>query len=131
MADSADQNPALAGMRAIRELHAGKAENMLMRNRDVIRAAGLFLGAIATYSTGAQSTLAPGLASPPEYRVVHGWPVLPEGEMLGSVAGIGVDSRGEVFVFHRAGRTWPKSDVLDLTPIPRPTIRDFRDCMSH
>ena len=85
-----------------------------MRNRDVIRAAGLLLGAIATFSTDAQSTLAPGLASPPEYRVVHNWPVLPQGEVLGSDAGIGVDSRGEVFVFHRAGRTWPKSDVLDL-----------------
>lgn len=45
--------------------------------------------------------------------------------MLGSVAGIGVDSRDEVFVFHRAGRTWPKSDVLELTPIPRPTVDIF------
>jgi hypothetical protein len=73
-----------------------------MGNRYVLRAPGLLLGAIAAFSTGAQSTLAPGLASPPEYRVVHGWPVLPEGEVLGSVAGIAVDSRGEVFVFHRA-----------------------------
>jgi peptidylamidoglycolate lyase len=95
-----------------------------MRNCNVIRAATL-LGSIATFSAGAQSTLAPGLASPPEYRVVHDWPVLPEGEVLGSVAGIGVDSRGEVFVFHRAGRTWPKSDVLDLTPIRRPTVDIF------
>jgi peptidylamidoglycolate lyase len=45
--------------------------------------------------------------------------------VLGSVAGIGVDSRGAVFVFHRAGRTWPDSDVLDLTPISRPTVDIF------
>jgi peptidylamidoglycolate lyase len=96
-----------------------------MRNRDVILAAGLLLGLIATFSTDAQLTSAPGLADPPQYRVVHNWPLLPEGEVLGSVAGIGVDSRGEVFVFHRAGRTWPNSDVLDLSPIPRPTVDIF------
>ena len=45
--------------------------------------------------------------------------------MLGSVAGVGVDSHGNVFVFHRAGRTWPESDVLDVTPIARPTIDVF------
>ncbi len=61
----------------------------------------------------------------PQYHVVHGWPVLPEGEVLGSVAGVGVDSRGNVWVFHRAGRTWPRSDVLELTPIARPTIDVF------
>jgi hypothetical protein len=102
-----------------------KADNAPVKNRDVIGAACLLLGVIATFSSLAQSTRAPDLASPPQYRVVHGWPVLPEGEVLGSVAGIGVDSRGEVFVFHRAGRTWPKSDVLDLTPIPRPTVDIF------
>jgi peptidylamidoglycolate lyase len=96
-----------------------------MGHQCVIRAAGLLLGSIATFAAGAQSTLASGLASPQEYRVVHGWPVLPEGEVLGSVAGIGVDSRGDVFVFHRAGRAWPKSDVLDLTPISRPTVDIF------
>ena len=70
--------------------------------------------AIATASTQA-----------PDYHVVHGWPVLPDGEVLGSVAGVGVDSHGAVFVFHRAGRTWPKSDVLELSPIARPTIDVF------
>jgi peptidylamidoglycolate lyase len=96
-----------------------------VKHRGAIRAAGLLLGAIVTFATGAQSTPAPELARPQEYRVVHGWPVLPEGEVLGSVAGIGVDSRGEVFVFHQAGRTWPESDVLDSTPIPRPTVDIF------
>ena len=58
------------------------------------------------------------------YQVVHGWPALPDGEELDIVAGIGVDSRGDVFVFHRAGRRWPSSDVLDTTPIARaPVVR--------
>ena len=59
------------------------------------------------------------------YHVVHGWPLLPDGEVLGSVAGVGVNSHGDVFVFHRAGRTWPDSDQLELTPIARPTVDVF------
>lgn len=96
-----------------------------MRNRAVVRAAASLLGAIAAFPSGAQSTLPPARVSSPEYRVVHGWPVLPEGEVLGSVAGVGVDSRGDVFVFHRAGRTWPKSDVLELSPISPATVAVF------
>jgi peptidylamidoglycolate lyase len=59
------------------------------------------------------------------YRVVHGWPAIPEGQVLGwVVSGVGVDSHGDVFVFHRAGREW-NSDELDLTPITRPTVLRF------
>jgi len=50
-------------------------------------------------------------------QVVHGWPLLPQGELLGEVSGVGVDSHDNVFVFHRAGREWPDIDVLELTPI--------------
>ena len=59
----------------------------------------------------------------PDYRVAHSERILPEGEVLGSVAvaGVGVDSHGNVFVFHRAGRTWPDSDVLELMPVAPPT----------
>ena len=39
-----------------------------------------------------------------EYRVVHGWPLLPEGYILGQATGVAVDSRNNVYVFHRAGR---------------------------
>lgn len=47
--------------------------------------------------------------------------------MLGwVVSGVGVDSHGHVFVFHRAGRDWV-SDDLDLTPIPRATVLRFDD----
>ena len=60
------------------------------------------------------------------YRVVHGWPVLPEGQMLGwVVSGVGVDSRGNVLVLHRADREWPQSDELDTRPIPVDTVVHF------
>lgn len=36
------------------------------------------------------------------YRVVHGWPHMPEGYVFGQVAGVGVDSHEHVFAFHRA-----------------------------
>jgi peptidylamidoglycolate lyase len=61
------------------------------------------------------------------YAVVHGWPMVPEGETLGPVvSGVGADSRGNVFVFHRAGREWPAAGELDLKPISRPTILEFQ-----
>ena len=78
-------------------------------------AAGIFLIAVVAWPASSSPGADGSLGVYPKYHVVHGWPVLPEGEVLGSVAGVGVDSRGSVFVFHRAGRTWPKSDVLELT----------------
>lgn len=60
-------------------------------------------------------------APPSGYRVVHGWPALSDGEILGAVTGVGVDSHDNVHVFHRAGRTWPDSPVLDTTPIASAT----------
>ncbi len=59
------------------------------------------------------------------YKVVHGWPTLPNGETLGSVSGVGVDSCDRIFVFHRANRMFPTSDILELTTITRPTIAVF------
>lgn len=96
-----------------------------MKSQYVVCATGLLLSTGATLSSGAQSGPSPDLVAAPGYQVVHGWPVLPEGEVLGSVAGVGVDSHGDVFVFHRAGRTWPDSDVLDLSPISQPTVDVF------
>jgi peptidylamidoglycolate lyase len=40
------------------------------------------------------------------YRVVHGWPALSEGYVLGQVSGVALDSHGAVFVFHRADQSW-------------------------
>jgi peptidylamidoglycolate lyase len=59
------------------------------------------------------------------YGVVHGWPILPTGKVLGAISGVDVDRHNRVHVFHRAGRTWPASDVLDTTPIAEPTITIF------
>ncbi len=57
------------------------------------------------------------------YRVVHGWPQLPAGEMLGQATGVGVDSKQDVWVFHRAGREW--SDTMPAEAIDRPTVAVF------
>lgn len=57
------------------------------------------------------------------FQVAHGWPILPEGEVLGSSAGVGVDSGGNVLVFHRAGRVW--TEPLPLDPINKPTVNIF------
>src|SRR5579863_3328560 len=56
------------------------------------------------------------------YKVVHGWPVLPDGMVLGQVSGVAVDSHNHVFVFHRAENSW----AADKThPIASPTVLCF------
>ena len=69
----------------------------------------------------------PGVAAPAtRYHVVHGWPQLPEGRVLGSAAGVGVNSRGDVLVFHRAGRTWSEPLPLDVLKPPAVAVFDGR-----
>ena len=58
-----------------------------------------------------------------QYHVVHGWPILPDGQALGQATGVGVDSHDNVFVFHRAGRRW--SDPFPPDPIKYATIACF------
>lgn len=65
------------------------------------------------------------------YSVVHGWPILPAGSVLGSVSGVDVDRNNRVHVFHRSGRLWPHSDVLDTTPIAQPTVTIFDGDTGH
>lgn len=68
------------------------------------------------------TTLATQETSSEPYRVVHGWPVLPEGFVLGQVSGVAVDSHNHVFVFHRAENSW----ATDKTqPIKSPAILCF------
>jgi peptidylamidoglycolate lyase len=57
------------------------------------------------------------------YTVVHGWPELPPGEILGQATGVDVDSKGNVWVFHRAGRVW--SEPFATEPIGRSTVWKF------
>jgi peptidylamidoglycolate lyase len=65
------------------------------------------------------------IATPPPsgevYRVVPGWPRLPPGIVIGQISGVGVDSCGDVFVFHRAERFWG-GEELTLDLIPSPTV---------
>ena len=58
-----------------------------------------------------------------DYQVVHGWPSMPEGHILGQATGVGVDSHNHVFVFHRADREW--SYPFPDEPIQLPTIAVF------
>ena len=58
------------------------------------------------------------------YEVVHGWPQMPEGRILGQATGVDVDSSGHVYVFHRSGRLW-SNEKLALPFISRPTIEVF------
>ena len=53
------------------------------------------------------------------YKVVHGWPKLPEDYVFGQVTGVGVDSHDHVFVFHRAEGVKPSE--ID-TPVSSSTI---------
>ena len=56
------------------------------------------------------------------YIVVHGWPQLSDGFVLGQVSGVAVDSHNHVFVFHRAENSW----AADKThPIPSATVLCF------
>lgn len=83
-----------------------------------------FLAAIQAFAAGDQAPHA-GLAANHSYRVVHDWPQLPEGRVLGGVSGVGIDTHGNVFVFHRNSRTWPTTDELATTPIAGPTVTVF------
>ena len=58
-----------------------------------------------------------------DYHVVHGWPILPDGLMLGQATGVGIDSHDNVFVFHRAERRW--SEPFPKDPIKYSTIACF------
>src|SRR4030095_6404289 len=57
-------------------------------------------------------------ASSSGYQEVKDWPRLPAGVQLGEVAGVDVDHRGHVFVFHRPGRGFEPS-ATELLEQPR------------
>jgi peptidylamidoglycolate lyase len=65
-----------------------------------------------------------GPVNPGSLRALHGWPHLPEGTILGQVSGLGVDSHGDVFVFHRGRRPWT-DDASKAPLISEPTILVF------
>lgn len=69
------------------------------------------------------SILLVSAAPAPRYHVVHGWPVLPEGRVLGPCSGVAVDARGNVFVLHRGQKGG--GDTKALTPIAEPVVEVF------
>ncbi len=71
---------------------------MAKKQREKVGAAGAFALALLTFTAAAQPA--------DQYAVGHGWPVMPEGYILGQATGVGIDSHNHVFVFHRAGRMW-------------------------
>src|SRR5215471_1848637 len=61
-------------------------------------------------------SLAQQSAAPEPYSVVHGWPQLPPGFVLGQVSGVSVDSHNHVFVFHRAENSWSDKTKVIASP---------------
>jgi peptidylamidoglycolate lyase len=61
------------------------------------------------------ATAFPLASAEPHHEVVQGWPQLPAGHVLGLCAGVGVNSKNQVFVFHRCDRKWQ-------TPFPKEPI---------
>lgn len=58
------------------------------------------------------------------YQLVNAWPRLAPGLELGQVAGVGVNSAGQVYVFRRADRDW-HGEPLGPEPIAAPTLLVF------
>jgi peptidylamidoglycolate lyase len=86
----------------------------------------LFTGVlILATALGLTWAIAKYRASPPPtgeaYHLVPNWPRLPQGLVLGQVAGVDVDSNGNVFVFHRSERFWGGEEIK-LEFIPSPTV---------
>lgn len=85
-----------------------------------------FLCAICGFAIGSDQPK--GTLLPPDdsgrdqagHIVVPDWPQLPKDHVLGLCAGVGVDSRHRVFVFHRSGRQW--SNPFPTEPIAVATV---------
>jgi peptidylamidoglycolate lyase len=56
------------------------------------------------------------------YEEVKNWPRLPAGLQLGECAGVAVDARGHVFVFHRPGRGF---DTAATEVLKEPTVLEL------
>jgi peptidylamidoglycolate lyase len=82
------------------------------RQRDASNAAD---GSIGCPAADAQVSVGRGA-----YAVVHGWPRLADGYVLGQVSGVALDSQGDVLVFHRADHPWLAAP--DTVIISQPTL---------
>ena len=82
-------------------------------DRDVVHEAG-------SCPSAQPEAAAPASSGSGGYQVVHGWPALSEGYVLGQVSGVALDSHGDVFVFHRADQPW--LDAPGTTLITQPAL---------
>jgi len=88
---------------------------------------------VAASALAGLALVAPAAAAPAPHwtpsaggwRPVHGWPQLPDNEMLDQVSAVAVDREGDVLVLTRAGREWPETGPFDTTPIAKPTVLVF------
>lgn len=76
------------------------------------------LAAVAALAACEEETLDPAPVPAPELEVVHGWPVVADGELLGQVSGVGVEADGSVLVFRRGPKDWNGG------PIPADVIEE-------
>jgi peptidylamidoglycolate lyase len=60
----------------------------------------------------------------PAYEVVHGWPEVPAGTILGQCSGVGIEASGDVLVFRRSTKDWFGGPV-PVQPIAAPTVLRF------
>jgi len=56
------------------------------------------------------------------YKQEKYWPQLPSNFKLGNPTGLGIDTNQNIFVFHRADRTWPLLGAMPTTAISSNTI---------
>jgi len=56
------------------------------------------------------------------YELVKDWPNLPDNFTLGSPSGLGLDTHGNIVVFHRSGRKWESMPISHLPLIKENTI---------
>ena len=56
------------------------------------------------------------------YELVKDWPNLPDHFNLGNPSGLGVDTNGNIYVFHRAGREFNSLPLPEYPPLLDKTI---------
>jgi peptidylamidoglycolate lyase len=78
----------------------------------------LFVACKPDSRTCSEAPRADAEAAVGSYDVVHGWPELSAGMVLGQVSGVAIDSRGDVFVFHRPGHPWFGDAITDTIQSP-------------
>lgn len=76
-----------------------------------------------TVVLGGCSVSAPPREAAPTEVAVAGWPIVPVDAPLGEVTAIDIDSSGNVYVLHRAGRQW--REPFPSEPITSPTVSVF------